>query len=203
MYRDATVYLNGHKLGTHPYGYTSFHVQPYARTEFSGANVLAVRVDNSAQPNSRWYSGSGIYRHVRILVTDRTHMAHWGVFVTTPVATSALAKVSIHTRVANESSVPAGVTLETTLTGQNDTEFGSASRQLSACSRGGRRSSSGNRVVKSCCSGRLIRPAVPRGLDAFVRTAKPSTRLTTPFGIRSLVVVGRKGAAAEWQAREA
>ena len=55
---------------------------------FADANVLAVRVDNSAQPNSRWYSGSGIYRHVRVVVTDSTHVAHWGVFVTTPEATS-------------------------------------------------------------------------------------------------------------------
>ena len=70
MYRDATVYLNGHKLGTHPYGYTAFTFDLTPELNFSGANVLAVRVDNSAQPNSRWYSGSGIYRHVRILVTD-------------------------------------------------------------------------------------------------------------------------------------
>ena len=106
VYRDATVYLNGHKLGTHPYGYTAFTFDLTPELNFSGANVLAVRVDNSAQPNSRWYSGSGIYRHVRVVVTDPTHVAHWGVFVTTPEATSTSAKVSIRTRVANESSVP-------------------------------------------------------------------------------------------------
>jgi len=87
VYRDATVYLNGRKLGTHPYGYTAFTFDLTPDLNFSDANVLAVRVNNSAQPNSRWYSGSGIYRHVRVVVTDPTHVAHWGVFVTTPDAT--------------------------------------------------------------------------------------------------------------------
>ena len=81
VYRDATVYLNGHKLGNQPYGYTSFSFDVTPDLDFSGLNVLAVRVDNSAQPNSRWYSGSGIYRHVRVVVTDPVHVAHWGVLV--------------------------------------------------------------------------------------------------------------------------
>ena len=81
IYRDATVYLNGHKLGTHPYGYTAFTFNLTPELAYSGVNVLAVRVDNSARPNSRWYSGSGIYRHVRVVVTEPTHVAHWGVLL--------------------------------------------------------------------------------------------------------------------------
>ena len=104
VYRDATVYLNGHKLGTHPYGYTSFSFDLTPGLDFSAPNVLAVRVDNSAQPNSRWYSGSGIYRHVRVVVTDPVHVAHWGVFVTTPEASESGAKVSVSARVANDSA---------------------------------------------------------------------------------------------------
>lgn len=77
VYRDATVYLNGHKLGSHAYGYTSFSFDLTPLLNFTGPNLLAVRVDNSAQPNSRWYSGSGIYRHVRVVVTGPTHVAHW------------------------------------------------------------------------------------------------------------------------------
>lgn len=57
VYRDATVYLNERKLGSHPYGYTSFAFDLTPELDFSGPNVMAVRVDNSAQPNSRWYSG--------------------------------------------------------------------------------------------------------------------------------------------------
>src|SRR5437588_282633 len=83
------------------YGYTSVRLDLTPDLDFSQPNVLAVRVDNSAQPNSRWYSGSGIYRHVRVVVTEPAHVAHWGVFVTTPEVSNTAATVSVHTRVAN------------------------------------------------------------------------------------------------------
>ena len=66
---NATVYLNGRKLGIHPYAYTSFRFDLTEGLDFSKPNVLAVRVDASEQPSSRWYCGAGIYRHVRIAVT--------------------------------------------------------------------------------------------------------------------------------------
>ena len=134
VYRDATVYLNGHKLGTHPYGYTAFGFDLAPELNFSGANVLAVRVDNSAQPNSRWYSGSGIYRHVRVVVTEPTHVAHWGVFVTTPKAESTSARVAIQTRVTNEASTAAAVTVETALLDKNGKKIGNAESNLKIAS---------------------------------------------------------------------
>ena len=109
------IFLNGHKLGSQPYGYTSFQLDLTPELSFSGPNVLAVRVDNSAQPNSRWYSGSGIYRHVRVIITNPLHVAHWGVFVSTPNVSEKAATVQIHTTVANESVADAGLTLRTTL----------------------------------------------------------------------------------------
>jgi beta-galactosidase len=115
IYRNATIYLNGHKLGSEPYGYTSFELDLTPELRFTDRNVLAVRVDNSAQPNSRWYTGSGIYRHVRVVVTDPTHVAHWGVFITTPEVSEMAAKVQVRTTVANESNATAGVTVQTTL----------------------------------------------------------------------------------------
>ena len=121
VYRDATVYLNGHKLGVHPYGYTGFTFDLTSELNFKGPNVLAVRVDNSAQPNSRWYSGSGIYRHVRVVVTDPTHVAHWGVFITTPTVSENSATVSIQTKVANESDKSKEVKVETTFMTDWDT----------------------------------------------------------------------------------
>ena len=133
VYKYATVYLNGHKLGDHPYGYTAFTFDLTPQLNFAGSNVLAVRVDNSAQPNSRWYSGSGIYRHVRVIVTDPTHVAHWGVFVTTPEASSTSAKISVRTRVANESDSQAEVTVETTLFDKAGNKAGSAESKLTMC----------------------------------------------------------------------
>ena len=79
VYMNSTTYLNGHKIGSRPYGYSSFEydMTPYIRK--NGDNVIAVRVDNSDQPNSRWYSGCGIYRHVWLTTTNAIHVRHWGV----------------------------------------------------------------------------------------------------------------------------
>ena len=81
VYMNSTVYVNGEKVGNRPYGYSSFEydITPYIR---EGRNVVAVRVDNSDQPNSRWYSGCGIYRHVWLTTTNPIHVAHWGTKVT-------------------------------------------------------------------------------------------------------------------------
>ena len=80
VYMNSTVYVNGQKVGFRPYGYSSFEydITPYVR---EGENVVAVRVDNSDQPNSRWYSGCGIYRHVWLTKTNPIRVKHWGVYV--------------------------------------------------------------------------------------------------------------------------
>ena len=80
VYMNSTVYVNGKKVGSRPYGYSSFEydITPFVH---EGKNVVAVRVDNSDQPNSRWYSGCGIYRHVWLTKTHPIHIKHWGVYV--------------------------------------------------------------------------------------------------------------------------
>jgi beta-galactosidase len=85
VYMDSSVYFNGQLVGSHPYGYTGFSVDltPLARTDGTSPNVLAVKVQNQL-PSSRWYSGSGIYRNVHLIVTDPVHVTRHGVFVTTP-----------------------------------------------------------------------------------------------------------------------
>ena len=79
---NSTVYINGQLLGTRPYGYSTFEydLTPYLNTG-STPNIIAVKVNNN-QPNSRWYSGSGIYRNVWLPVTDPLHIAYCGVFIT-------------------------------------------------------------------------------------------------------------------------
>ena len=83
VYMNSTVYVNGRQVGFRPYGYSSFEydITPYI---IKGAeNIIAVKVDNSDQPNSRWYSGCGIYRHVWLTTTHSSHFNHWGVHVVT------------------------------------------------------------------------------------------------------------------------
>ena len=81
VYMNSTVWLNGHKLGNRPYGYISFEydMTPYINKE--GDNVLAVRVDNSDQPNSRWYSGCGIFRSVYVTAVNPVHIVPWDTYV--------------------------------------------------------------------------------------------------------------------------
>ena len=80
VYMNSTVFVNGHQVGFRPYGYSSFEydITPYVKV---GKNVVAVRVDNFELPNSRWYSGCGIYRHVWLTKTNPIHVKHWGVYV--------------------------------------------------------------------------------------------------------------------------
>ena len=103
VYQNSEVWINGHSLGKRFYGYSSFRydLTPYLKSGKNG-NILAVKVDNSKQPNSRWYSGSGIYRNVWLVATGKTYIAHWGTFVTTPEITSAKAKVKIITQINNK-----------------------------------------------------------------------------------------------------
>ncbi len=128
---DATLYLNGHKLGTHPYAYTSFRFDITSQLNLSATNVVAVRVDNSMQPNSRWYSGSGIYRHVRVVVTEPIHVAPWGIFVSSPEASAASAKVVVKTQLQNDSTDAGEVTIKTVLVGPSGTKSRPSERQVS------------------------------------------------------------------------
>ena len=102
VYRNSEVYINGHSLGYRPNGYISFryHLNPYLHFG-SETNVIVVRVDNSQQPNSRWYSGSGIYRNVSLIKTNKIAVAHWGSFVTTPEVSNEKARIHIVTNISN------------------------------------------------------------------------------------------------------
>ncbi len=97
VYMNSTVYLNGHELGTRPYGYISFSYDLTPYINWDGENVLAVRVDNGKQPNSRWYSGCGIYRNVWLTKLNPVHVAQWGTYVTTEGVSAEGAKLVIRT----------------------------------------------------------------------------------------------------------
>lgn len=109
VYMNADVWVNGQHLGNHPYGYTSFefdltpHLQPAGQE-----NILVVRVRNEGK-NSRWYSGSGIFRHVWLTAVDPIHVPTWGVFVTTPEVSKDKAVVKIATEVRNSTGAEADV----------------------------------------------------------------------------------------------
>ena len=117
---NSDVYLNGQLLGHRPYGYVSFtyELTPHLH---AGSNVLAVRVDNSQQPASRWYPGAGINRQVRLVTTSDTHIIPWGTFVTTPEVMAESATIHIRATATNESAAAARLSLRVQLTGPNGT----------------------------------------------------------------------------------
>ena len=109
VYMNSEVFINGHSLGKRPYGYISFRYDLTPYLKIGEENVIAVRVDNQEQPNSRWYSGCGIYRNVWLTVTNPIHVDLWGTYVTTPQVSDKEATVSVCTSVKNEGTALAEV----------------------------------------------------------------------------------------------
>jgi len=116
VYMNSEVFINGTSLGTRPYGYTSFEYDLTPNITFGGSNVVAVKVNNN-QPNSRFYSGSGIYRNVWLTKLNPVHVPYNGVFVSTPSVSTGSASVSVATEVQNQGSAAASVTVTSTVLG--------------------------------------------------------------------------------------
>jgi beta-galactosidase len=114
---NSDVWINGFHLGRRPYGYVSFRYELTAHLSFGSGrqNILAVRADNSGQRASRWYTGAGIYRHVRLVATGPIHLDHWGTFVSTPRVSAERATVRVQSTVVNQSDATRIVALQVTL----------------------------------------------------------------------------------------
>ena len=116
VYMNAEVFVNGKSVGIQPYGYTSFEYDLTAYLKFGQENTIAVKVDNSQQKNCRWYSGSGIYRHVWLTVKNPIHIKNWGVAITTPQVSNSKATVRVKTTVKNETNSAQNIALEANIT---------------------------------------------------------------------------------------
>ncbi|TDH26472.1 DUF4982 domain-containing protein [Segetibacter sp. 3557_3] len=113
VYQRSEVWINDHYLGLRPNGYISFSYDLTPYLKFGEPNVIAVKVDNSKQPNSRWYSGSGIYRNVRLITTSPVAVQQWGTFVSTPVVNKGLATVVVQTSLKSAGAGSVGFIVET------------------------------------------------------------------------------------------
>jgi beta-galactosidase len=182
VYMNAHLWLDEHFLGRHPYGYTTFHHDLTPHLDAGSEHVVRVLVDNAAQPNSRWYSGSGIYRHVWLWLGDPVHVGPWGVWVTTPDVSRAEATVRVQTRVENDLEVDREIVLRSRIAG------GETVDTPATIFAGGRRDISHElRVIRP----ELWSPDTPRlyRLETEVEIdGEVVDTLSTPFGIRSLAV---------------
>ena len=133
VYMSADVWVNGKQVGHQPFGYNTFVCDLTPHLNPAGAdNVVAVRVDNSTQPNSRWYSGSGIYRHVWMNVTGPVHVADFGTYVTTPKVSAEAAEVRVVATVVNEGAEARAVTVTHELVDQAGKVAGRADAAVTA-----------------------------------------------------------------------
>ena len=111
VYCNSEVWVNGHKAGYRPNGYVSFiyDITPYVK--FGGENVIAVKVDHSDQADSRWYTGSGIYRDVFLVSSGYVHIDNWGIFVKTASVKSGVAELDVTLKLVNETDADAALTV--------------------------------------------------------------------------------------------
>ena len=132
IYRNSEVWINGHYLGFRPYGYTSFYynLTPYLNKPGTD-NILAVKVNTSEQPNSRWYTGAGIYRHVWLYTTEKIHFKHWGVYAQTAYSNSTEAKIIISSDIVNGLTKPVKVRVHCKLLNKEDAIAGECISDLS------------------------------------------------------------------------
>lgn len=112
VYMNSDIWVNGEYVGGHPYGYTSFWFDITNQIKPGNNNLIAVQVKNEGQ-NSRWYSGSGIYRHVWLKLMEPVHIGQWGIYITTPEVNAKQAKICIKTDIFNETSGNSNIRLIT------------------------------------------------------------------------------------------
>ncbi len=193
VYRNSEVWINGHYLGRRPYGYISFQYELSAHLSFgSQRNVIAVRVDNSQQPNSRWYSGSGIYRHVWLTTINNVSVDHWGTYIATPQVSEASATVDIKTKIRNDLQNSQPITLRTII-------YDSSGREVT-------RTQSNDQLTKGSVKeigqelsiGRPLlwsveKPNLYKAVSEVTSGSKVVDRYETSFGIRSFVFDREKG----------
>ncbi|TYA74638.1 glycoside hydrolase family 2 TIM barrel-domain containing protein [Seonamhaeicola marinus] len=129
-YRNSEVFINGHSLGKRPLGYIAFHYDMTNHIKFGGDNVLTVKLDNSSQPGSRWYTGTGIYRHVHLIKTNKVYVPIWGNYIVADNYTSEKAEIKITTQVRNDLGDGKTVTVRHTAKAPNGEDVGSSSEVL-------------------------------------------------------------------------
>jgi beta-galactosidase len=184
VYMNADVWLNGKNLGKHPYGYTSFWYDITDRLKFGEENIIAVRIKNEGE-NSRWYSGSGIYRHVWLKTLEPVHVAQWGTFITTPEVSATAARVNVRTKVVNKTNQNDEVKVRTRLINSRGVEVASIeSKQI--VDSGATFEFNQNVQVKKPELWSTERPSLYQAISEVYQNNQLVDQEQTSFGIRSL-----------------
>lgn len=206
VYRNSEVWINGHYLGKRPNGYISFFydLTPYLK-KTPQQNIIAVKADNSQQPNSRWYTGSGIYRNVRLVTTGKIAVDTWGTFITSSVTSGdrrentptvkkvgEIALLTIKTAIRNSTGREQEISADTRIYNEKGVEVAKTS------SRSFRMGTSGTTLVSSLQVNRpslwsVDKPVLYKAVTRLFRNGKIVDRYETLFGIRYFHFDAAKG----------
>ena len=191
VYMNSDVWLNGALLGNHPYGYTAFAYDLTPQLRRAGENVLAVRVRNEGR-NSRWYSGSGIYRHVWLNSTGSVRLPLWGVFVTTPEVAKDKAAVKVAVQFENRAPSAQNATVRMRLFDPSGAPAGTRDVRQSLAAG----ASAKVEQVFAVATPQLWSVDTPRLYRAEVELlegGRTTDTVGTPFGIRKVDIDAERG----------
>ena len=191
VYMNSDVWLNGHHLGNYPFGYNSFcyDLDPYLK---EGENIIAVKADNSKQPNSRWYSGSGIYRHVWLIKTNKLHLAQWGIYVTTPEITDKNAVVMVNARIQSGLKTTEKAVIVSYVLDDKNENTGQAETPVDVLP--GKELSVDQEIkINSARLWSLEDPVMYTLITKILVKGKQVDEIKTPFGIRTIAYDVNKG----------
>ncbi len=198
VYMNSDVFINGHHLGNHPYGYTpfSYDITPYLKKN-GEENIIAVRVSNEGK-NSRWYSGSGIYRHVWLTVTPRLHLAQWGVYITTPEVSDKTATINVKSNVINGDAGEKKVILRTSIFDAANKKIAERENEIIVVGKNSSSVFGKSEAVQTIKvdDPHLWSPDAPylyHAVSELVSNDKVIDRVTNSFGIRSIEITAAKG----------
>lgn len=184
VYMNSEVWINGHSLGVRPNGYISFRydLTPYLKFG-NDKNVMVVKVDNSKQPNSRWYSGSGIYRNVWLTTTNDLFVDHWGTYISTSRVTAQLATVDLQIDVSNTNSADKNVTVKTVIYDATNKPVSTLSSTLNARATSTSKTSQQTKI-SSPHLWSIDHPYLYKAVTQIINNNKIVDEYTTNIGIR-------------------
>ena len=192
VYMDSTVYLNGTQIGARPYGFSSFECDLGSNAKSGASNVLAVRVNNQ-QPSSRWYSGSGIYRHTWLKTVNPVRVAYTGVFVTTPQVSSASATVNLAVTVQNDATTDQSVTVASSVRDASGAEVGKGSSAATSVPAGKTADVTHTATVSNPKLWSVSSPTLYSVVTTVSVGGAAVDTYMTPFGIRTFAFDANKG----------
>ena len=192
VYHRSTTYVNGKEAGFHAYGYTAFSYDITDLLVPGKKNFIEVKVDHSDFPSSRWYSGSGIYRHVKLTVTNPVHIAYRGTFLTTPEVSADMAKVRIVTDIENKAPHDSRVSLTSEVRSPSGALIARISSPVRISSEG-RSGASQEVVIKAPELWDIDNPALYTVISILRSGGREIDRYETPFGIRDILFDPERG----------